>query len=134
MHENTHGKEAEESDTSDRSAALVNFVNNNCGNVEEDALFEARIFYIEGEEECDDNGRMLTLMRRLLEVNPHTWSLWKNEIQELRLLAYVNNKEKTLDAYVVVCLFLDVKMDSELEHEEQASSAILQINRMGNTA
>lgn len=32
MHENTHGKEAEESDTSGRSAALVNFVNNNCGN------------------------------------------------------------------------------------------------------
>lgn len=39
-----------------------------------------------------------------------------------------------MDDCAVVCLFLDGKMDSESENEEQASSATLQTNQMGNTA
>lgn len=37
-----------------------------------------------------------------------------------------------MDDCAVICLFLDGKMDSESENEEQASSAALQTNQMGN--
>ncbi|XP_038902772.1 probable protein phosphatase 2C 52 [Benincasa hispida] len=39
-----------------------------------------------------------------------------------------------MDDCAVVCLFLAGKMDSESENEEQASSATLQTNQIGNTA
>lgn len=39
-----------------------------------------------------------------------------------------------MDDCAVVCLFLDGKVDSESENEEQASSATLQTNQMGHTA
>lgn len=46
-------------------------------------------------------------------------------------LKYPNSK---MDDCAVVCLFLDGKMDSESENEEQTCSETPQANQMGNTA
>lgn len=57
MHENTHGEEVEKSDTSDRSVALVNFVDSDYEGIGSlYTQFVPRIVYVEGEEECNNNS------------------------------------------------------------------------------